>query len=143
MTQERVSGQSMTGHEMELAHEQGEDHNEQDNIFLVDLLTRFLFSIVNFTLPEEDQIEKEKFLQLVQATSQDMPPEVMEAISSVFQDEMNAPINLLLLKQSLKAFKTFLNLYGQQKSNIIREIIEQEPKAIEKIRTNSELGMIN
>ena len=79
----------------------------------------------------------------MQSTSQDMPPEVMEAISSVFQDEMNAPINLLLLKQSLKAFNTFLNLYGQQKSNIIQEIIEQEPKAIEKIRTNSELGMIN
>ena len=67
----------------------------------------------------------------------------MEAVSSVFQEEMNAPINLELLRQSLKSFMTFYKLYCDQKSKLMKDILEHEPKAVDKVRESAELGMIN
>ena len=100
-------------------------------MFLVDLLTRFLYEFRSFSLPEQDSIEKDRFLEVMareilkrqetdiamkSGQESEIAMEVLETISSFFQDELTAPINLLLLRQSVKAFNTFLTVYNDQKT---------------------------
>lgn len=63
--------------------------------------------------------------------------ELVEIIISIFQESNSDKINCLALIQCHKAFRSFLTLYQTQRTELLNKILEAEPKAVEKIKSNS------